>query len=178
MHIVIYGETDKRPVIYTLLKLLQSLGDVALITTDRHFKRLTDGLDTGELEGIFISVGDYTPDDVFSALDMDVDDFEFVLYDGTIPEDHDSFIYVAGCNQSEEERDTLEYIDNPSTLSLGYGKNCIPYSVNMFKNIEEIEGFKSLKEVDPNVTKQVASIMAPILNMPANTIRKVVAKKR
>ena len=41
MQISVFGRTDKRACIYTLMKILQPLGDVAVITSKRHFMRLT-----------------------------------------------------------------------------------------------------------------------------------------
>ena len=42
MQISIFGRTDKRACIYTLLKTLQPMGDVAVVTNNRHFMRLTE----------------------------------------------------------------------------------------------------------------------------------------
>lgn len=178
MEIVVYGDTDRRPVTYTLLKLFKTLGDVALLSNDRHYKRLVDGAEAGELESIFVSVGDYSPDDVFDSLEMDKDDFEYVIYDGIIPDTCDLFIHVAGCKMSEEEEDTLGCFDDVVTIPLGYGNKYVPYTIKMFQSIEEIEGYKQLKEVDPALTKYLASILTQPLRLPVNTIRKVVARKR
>ena len=48
----------------------------------------------------------------------------------------------------------------------------------MIKVVEEIECYKMLKEVDKNVTKYLANLLSQPLNLPINTIRKVVARKR
>lgn len=178
MDIVLFGDTDKRPIIYTLLKLLQSLGDVALLSNDRHYKRLIGGMDAGELESVFVAVGDYSPDDVFDELDIDKEDFEFVLYDGIVPSDYDVFMYIAGCNKSDSEEYILDCIDDYITVPLGFGDKCIQYTVKMFQSVEEIEGYGMLKEVDSTLTKRLAPILSPIVHMPTNNIRKVVAKKR
>ena len=178
MEIVIYGDTDRRPVTYTLLKLLKSLGDVVLLSTDRHYKRLVDGAESGMLESIFVSVGDYSPDEVFLELDLDKSDYEYIIYDGILPTDCDLFIYVAGCHQSEEEAGILECFENVITVPLGYGNKCVPYTVRMFQSVEETEGYKMLKEIDPNLTKHLADVLAQPLRLPAQTIRKVVSKKR
>ena len=178
MEIVLYGDTDRRPITYTLLKLLKYMGDVALFTHDVHYKRLIDGAEIGELESIFVSANEYDPEDILDTNDMQKADFEHIIYDGIVPEQFDMFIYVSGCNQSEEEKETLDVIDNPITINLGYGNKCIPYSVRMFQSVEEIEGYKLLKEVDPNITKTIANLLCGPLGMPASNIRKVVARKR
>lgn len=61
MQITVFGRTDKRACIYTLMKILQPLGDVAVITNNRHFTRLTeDGGDFGFYQNISIFVTDVT----------------------------------------------------------------------------------------------------------------------
>ncbi len=178
MEIVVHGDTDRRPVTYTLLKLLSNMADVALITNDRHYKRLIDGQEIGELESMLVSVGDYSVEEVFEAMEVSKEDFEYIVYDGILPESCDTFIHVAGCKMSEEEESNIEFYDDVITIPIGFGQKCIQYSVRMFQNLEEIEGYKTLKEVDPNLTKYIANEMASKLGIPAQTIRKVVARKR
>ena len=79
---------------------------------------------------------------------------------------------------SEEEEDTLGCFDDVVTVPLGYGNKCVSYTIKMFQSIEEIEGYKQLKEVDPALTKYLASILTQPLRLPVNTIRKVVTRKR
>ena len=42
MIISVIGETDKRPFMYTLLRICQYMGDVLLVSDDRHYKRLIE----------------------------------------------------------------------------------------------------------------------------------------
>ena len=42
MILSVIGDTDKRPIMYTLLKVCQYLGDVLLVTNDRHYARLIE----------------------------------------------------------------------------------------------------------------------------------------
>ena len=69
MQIGVYGYTDKRPIIYALMKLLQKTGDVALFSNNRHYKRLLEnGESTGHMANIMISISDASPDEVFEEI--------------------------------------------------------------------------------------------------------------
>lgn len=177
MNIVVYGHTDKRPIIYTLLKLCRSIGDTALVSTDRRFMRLIDNADSGEFAGMFISVSEYEPEEVFDTMGYSFDDFEFIIFDNVIPELYQKVIYVSGAKQDQDEIDMLEVLEEYETICLGYGNHCIPYTVQMFRNMEEMEAFKFLREVDKTTTKHVAKIMSPLVKIAEVNIRKVVAKK-
>lgn len=178
MIVAVYGETDKRPVIYTLIKLFQRLGDCCLISDNRHYKRLLDtDTNTGHYQNVFITVTDASPDEVFSEIGYESIDFENMIFDNTIPDNADLIIFVQGCSISENESDTLEYLSSYETIGLGFGKNMIPYTVTMFKNVELIEGKKHLLEIDKKLTHKLATILSEHLNMSAKNICKVVAKK-
>ena len=180
MNIVVYGTTDVRPVIYTLLKFCQSLGDTALFTSDRHYTRLLSSeVDVGSFENIFIAITELYPDEVFSTLDISPDEFEFTIYDNKIQEEYDLFIHVVGCAETETEKETMELVDEYETINIGYGgMKGVPYSVDLFKHVEEIEGFRALREVDSKLTRAMAPMLSRLTNMPIQTVRKVVAKKR
>lgn len=180
MNIVVYGTTDLRPVVYTLLKFCQSLGDTALFTNNRHYTRLLGSeVDVGSFENILIAVTELFPDEVFSELDISSEEFEFIIYENKIPDEYSLFIHVVGCAETEEEKDTMELVDSYETINLGYGgMKGVPYSVDLFKHVEEIEGYRNLKEVDAKLTKALAPALATVTNTPIATVRKVVSKKR
>ena len=178
MIVAVYGKTDKRPVIYTLMKLFQKLGDTCLVSNDRHYTRLLeDGETTGHYQNIFVAVSDAMPDEIFEEIGYTVDDFENFIFDDTIPDNADIIIFVEGCVITELEQETLDYLDNYVSIGIGFGKNMVPYTVDMFKNMELIEGKKFLTEVDKKLTKKLASALSKPLNMPATTICKVVNKR-
>lgn len=186
MIVSIIGDTDKRPVIYTLLKIFQTLGDVVLITNERHYGRLIEKEE--EIEGIvkagyfqntFIAVTDKTPDEARVAIQCNKDDYDYIIYDNKIEPECDKIIYIAGCEMSESEKDMLgdfeedEYV----TIGLGFGKkNMVKYSVNMFTNCELIEGKHTLLNVDNNLTNVVLKVVAPYLGFPAKTVEKAIKK--
>lgn len=178
MIVAVYGETDKRAVIYTLMKLFQKLGDTCLVSNDRHYKRLLpDGENMGHYQNVFIAVSDAMPDEIFAEMGYDDADFENMIFDNTIPPNTDVIIFVEGCEISPLETETLEYLDSYETIGFGFGKNMIPYTVDIFKKIETIEGKKFLCEVDKRLTKKVAEILSKPLNMPVQAICKVVSKR-
>ena len=39
MNVLVYGSTDKRFLIYPMLKIFQKIGDTCLITNDKRYKR-------------------------------------------------------------------------------------------------------------------------------------------
>lgn len=178
MIVAVYGKTDKRPVIYTLMKLFQKLGDTCLVSDDRHYTRLlNDGENVGHYQNVFVAVSDAMPDEIFEEIGYTDEDFENFIFDNTIPDNADLIIFVEGCEISEIEKETLEYIENYITIGLGFGKNSVPYSVDMFKNVELVEGKKLLVEVDKKLTKKIADALSKTLNMPASAICKVVSKR-
>lgn len=178
MIVAVYGHTDKRPVIYTLMKLFQKLGDTCLVSDDRHYRRLLqDGEMSGHYQNIFLAITDASPDEVFAEMGYDVQDFENMIFDNTIPNDADVIIFVEGIEVTEEEKETLDYLDNYVTIGFGYGKNSVPYTVDIFKNIEIVEGKKMLKEIDKKMTKKIATALSKNLNMPVANICKVAAKR-
>ena len=55
MNITVLGYTEKRYIIYPLLKCLRQRGKVALFSNNRAFTRLTEGnLEVGYVNDIFI----------------------------------------------------------------------------------------------------------------------------
>ena len=100
MQISVFGRTDKRACIYTLMKILQPLGDVAVITSNRHFMRLTeDGAPFGFYQNISIFVTDATADEMWQTIDHKPGDFDHIIMDNLYNESTDLIIYVHGQGQ-------------------------------------------------------------------------------
>ena len=185
MILSVIGETDKRPVMYTLLKMCQYLGDVLLITNDRHYARIIEGVEedveviAGHFQNVFIVVTDLTPDEASQAVGYNNDDYEYIIYDNKIDPDGDITIYVAGCEMSVWESEELEYFeeDEYSTIRLGFGKGNIPLTGKMFQNCEIIEGKKILIPVDPRISATLVKLLSSALGVPPKTLEKVVNSK-
>lgn len=177
MKVSVYGETDKRAVIYTLMNIFQTLGDTWLVSDDRHFKRLIeDRANEGSYQNILISVADTTEDEVYADLGHIPEDFDFIIFDNLQPIDVDLIFYVKGERTTEEEQFVLDTLDNYVTIELGFGKKGIPYSTKMFKNIEHVECSCDLVEIDPKVSKVIIKAISPLLNIPEATLGKVVQR--
>jgi hypothetical protein len=177
MIIGVLGYTDKRPVLYSLLKILQSTGDVIMITDDRHFKRLLkDNAPLGHLLNILICVTDATPDEVWAEIGHEQDDFDHVVYDvrTTLPDDIDLYIHVNGSSLDDGEEDLLECIEEYRKVKIAYdgkpsidkGTLNIPVYPNTIANVELIENKKILTPFkDKKLNKVITSLVAKPLGL-------------
>jgi hypothetical protein len=185
MVISIFGSTEKRPVIYTILKMFTVLGqDSLFITDDLRYRRLfskeesSDIADnSGYFENNLIIITDVTPDEAAAEFQYRVDDYDNVVYCNKVDTESDLIIYVGGAAMTEEEEELVDYIQDEIRINLGFGKGAIPYTVNMFKNLELFEAHKHAVEIDSNVTVKVAGLLAEPMGMPAKTIVKAVKSK-
>jgi hypothetical protein len=173
----VLGYTDKRPVLYSLLKILQTTGDVVIITDDRHFKRLLkDNASLGHLLNILICITDAAPDKVWAEIGHEQDDFDHVIYDvrTTLPDEVDLYIHVNGSSLDEGEEDLLKSIEGYKKVKIVYdGKPAIdkdtmniPVSSNTIANVELIENKKILNPFkDKKLNKVIASLVAKPLGL-------------
>lgn len=186
MIISVIGETDKRPFMYTLLRICQYMGDVLLVSDDRHYKRLIEEPEddvevyAGHFQNTFIVVTDKTPDEASQAVGYEPEDYEFVIYDNQIDATSDLIVYVTGDSMSEWEKEQLDYLEEGDyiTIGLGFGKkNMVPFSTNMFKNVELVESRKTLLAIDSKLSAMVAKILAPDIGIPEKTMLKALGGK-
>lgn len=168
MVINIIGECDKRPVLYTLMKICQTLGDVLVISNNTRLKRLSDTRETyGHYQNTMIAITSEGIDDFFDDFAYDLSDYEFVIIDNIIKSDADLYIYVKGFDVSEFEQDTLEYIDDVETIELYRGKLL---DSKTLINCEEFEAYGDMCPINSKVAEKVASIMAKKLNKPVKNL--------
>jgi hypothetical protein len=175
----VVGFTDKRPVIYTLIKLLESMGDVILISDDRHFRRLLKDHSTlGYFNNVLVAVTDMSSDEVFSEIGYNVSDFDHVLIDvrDMIPAEADLFIYVEGSSIDDEEMEILSCIDEYVTVKVCYegkDKTCINLvpSSEVFKAVESIEAHRLLVPIPAKeFVKGISELLSEKLNMSSKDI--------
>lgn len=187
MILSVVGDTDKRPIMYTLLKVCQYLGDVLLVTNDRHYARLIEEPEedveiiAGHFQDIFIVVTDKTPDETSQAVGYVPEDYEFIIYDNKVDVSGDAIIYVAGCEMSEAEYSALGYLEEEDyiTINFGFGKkNVIPYTGKMFMNCELTEGKHVLVPIDNKISTDVVRILSPLVNIPEKTLMKAVMNNK
>ena len=181
MVISLVGSTDKRPVLYTLMKLFQKLGDCCVITPDQHLTRLTeDHSPYGHFQNIFVAVTTASQDEVFAEIGYTKQDFENFIFDCTteIPTFSDLVIYIGGAGEmTEDESLLLEMFGEYKTINLGFGEKNIPYTVDMWKNVEMTEGYRILPPANPQIAQRLATFLTEPLSMPARDIVKVVTSK-
>lgn len=175
MNIGVFGYTDKRPVIYALLKLLQKTGDVALISNHRHYKRLLEnGESPGHLANVLIAISDASPDEVFEEISYAESDFDHIVFDlqDSLPERLDVMIYVKSYPPSEEEQMFLDIVDDYHTVKLTYdGKrekgaiHLAPLSP-LWKTVEQIESYRILAPLpSKELNTGLAKLLAPYLSL-------------
>lgn len=178
MQISIFGRTDKRACIYTLMKILQPLGDMALITNDRHYMRLTeDGSPFGYYQNISIFVMDTTADEMWHIIEHQPDDFDTVILDNLYNEDTDIILYIQGAGVEALDEYLFDAFEDMVVIHMGNGKNAVPYSKSLMENLEKIEYYRVLTAPSPSMTAILAKTLAGPLNMPAKNIIKVANKK-
>jgi len=187
MLIGIYGYTDKRPVIYPLLKLLQATGDVALFSNNRHYKRLLQPGETqGHLANIMIAVSDATPDEIFEEVGYTADDFEHVIFDiqDTIPDQLSLILHVKTYAPSEDEQSILELLGSYKTIKLTYDRKRekeaihVQPTVQLWRSVEQIETYRILlPSPSKELNKGLASLMAPHLNLSVKSAYTLLARR-
>lgn len=153
MIVVCLGYADKRPVLYALMKLLQSFGDVAVVTQNRQLQRLLEDRNTsGHFNNIFIAVTDSTPDEVFSEIGYAPGDFDHIIFDSidVLPDSYNTCIHCRSYGLTEHEKETMGYIDYLVQYNFMYDdkpeQGCvnIPVTFQLIKSVEEFEAKKLL----------------------------------
>ncbi|WP_105614125.1 hypothetical protein [Vallitalea okinawensis] len=186
MLIGVLGYTDKRPVIYALMKILQATGDVAVITSNRHYKRLLeDHASFGHMANIMIAVTDATPDEVFHEIEHTQDDFDHIIFDiqDTVPEKVDLMYYVKGYDYEEGEKDFLDCIGEYTTVNMMYGGRSekgsinVPLTLSLISTIEVIESKKILMGIPSKSLNQgLARGLAGVLSLGYKEAMKILTR--
>lgn len=187
MLIGVYGYTDKRPVIYALMKLLQATGDVALFTNNRHYRRLlVHGETQGHMANIMIAVSDASPDEIFEEVGYTVDDFEHIIFDiqDTIPDNLSMILYVKTYAPSEEEQSFIDILGACHFIKMTYdGKrdkdaiNVIPLSA-IWRSVEQIEAHRILCPIpSKELNKKLAVLLAPDLKISAKNAHTLLTRR-
>lgn len=186
----IYGYTDKRPVLYALMHLLQNLGDVAVVTPNRHLTRLiSDHSDMGHIGNTFICITDLSPDEVWEYLQHNPDDFSHVIYDlQDSVVDVDLAIYILGSEYEDGEKDFLECLpQEPVVIKLMYdgkpAKEPAAYNVAIGPEylglVEYIERNKILKPINnKQLSKALAKTLSKGLEISEKSLLSVLAGRR
>lgn len=117
MQLGLYGDTDKRPLVYALFKLLQNYGDILFISKNKQYLRLSDTRDSGGYyQNIMIVATELSYDEIWETIGHNADDFKHVIYDmdsDNIPDDLDHTIVCRTMVKADGEDASLEWIDSP-----------------------------------------------------------------
>lgn len=196
MIISVLGQTDKRAVIYTMLKMGEYLGDCAVVTNLNRFKRLTEDPteDIGSYRNIDIFVGDFTADDVWERIGHAPFDYDYTFLDNIYTEDTALVIYVQGAGVDELDQPNLDAFEADEYITIKMGKPIrqphvakskakgatvapakhkvfnIPYTADMMARIEACEFYKELVQISPQATKVCAEVLAGPTNTPAKVL--------
>lgn len=178
MIVSVLGQTDRRPVVYTLMKLFQARGDTCLISNNTQLRRLIDKPDCeGFFQNIAVFITDASWEEVFVEIEHAPEDFDYIIFDGEWTDKADVCLYVEGYGTEEVDVDILDGLgDAVNLLKLGPGKKSIPYTVQQFNNIEITEHLKTLPQINNRLTVELSKVLAEPLRMPAKDIIKVVSK--
>ena len=165
MNVAIFGYTDKRIVLMSVLNILQAHGEVLFVTSNRHFKRyVADYSEIGHFENTLIAITTLPPEDIIPELGFEPSDFDHILYDCTneLPENIDKIIYVLSNYVTDQDREILINLVNAHVIYVVYTpltklKSYVPrYSFSQIRKLKrsprrEISetGDISLKEVEP-----------------------------
>jgi hypothetical protein len=166
MIVSVFGRTDRRPVIYTLLKIFQTLGtETVLLSDNYHYSRLTqDGTLYGSLQSVDIFIDNLLADEVFQMLGRKPSEWDNIIADNKDFPNADVVFYTEGLGIEETDKDLLLTLrDEYTTIKLGK---------SVFPTLEVIEYTKNLQQVDKKLTEQIVKVLAPKLNIPAQQILK------
>lgn len=171
MIINVVGECDNRPVIYTLMKILQTIGDTLLVSNNSRLIRLSDTRENfGHYQNCMIAITQESFDDFLEEFPYGIADFTNIILDNLQSADADLTIYVKGIIQSEDEQTALEYIDEYLTIELFDPKFT---GGQTLLNCERFEALANMMPINPSVATKVANAMAQPLNTAAENLIKI-----
>ena len=164
MVINLIGDTDKRPVLYTIMKVCQMLGDVLLVTNSSRLIRLSDTHESmGHCQNVMIAVTQEGIDDFWSSFPYEVSDFEYVIVDNIIIADADVTIHVQGMASSDYEQDALAYLENYEIISM-YPKHLV--DLQAIYACEEFEAYHDFCPISQKLAVEVCAVMAKYSKIP------------
>lgn len=171
MIINIVGDCDKRPVLYTVMKICQAMGDTLLVTTDNRMLRLSDIRENqGHYQNVMIAIATDGIDDFFEEFMYSQQDFANMIIDGMVSADADVTIYVKGLMPSEDELTMLEYLEDYKTIKLYEGKAA---ASSAFLQCEKFEAFRNFAPINANIAAEVADALAGVAKASAVNLSKI-----
>lgn len=164
MQISIFGMTEKRPVIYTLISIFMHMGDVAVVTNNRQFMRLMEEgpAAQGTWNNVSIFITDATGDEVWEAVGMAPEDFEYIIFDNLYNESTDFMFYVQGAGVEAGDAYLFDAFPEMPVVQMGKSikKRKLPKPLAKGKkSADQEEGAEEEDEdgIDPRVRKAIES---------------------
>lgn len=171
MIVNLVGECDKRPIIYTLMKVFQTLGDVLLLTSDHRLLRLSDTRENGgHYQNVMIAYTIDGVDDFLEEFPYDLSDFTHVIIDNLVAGQADVTIFCHGLVDSDLEKDAIEYVDDVQHIELYKGKGV--QGTTMYA-CERFEAMRNMPPIHNTCAMDVAKIMHTPLNTSEANITKI-----
>lgn len=171
MIINIVGDCDKRPVLYTVMKICQTLGDTLLVSKDNRILRLSDTRENqGHYQNVMVAIATEGIDDFFEEFLYSQQEFTNIIVDGMVSADADITLYVKGLMSSDEEMDMLEYLDEYKTIKLYEGKAA---TSSAFLQCEKFEAFRTFAPINAAIAAEVADALSSVLKASAVNLSKI-----
>lgn len=170
MIVNVIGDCDKRPVIYTLMKIFQTLGDVLFVTNNSYFRKLSEtGESGGHYQNVMIAFTNEGLGDFFEEFRYDYGDFSHVILDNLQAAEADLNIHCYSLLDSEYVKDMLEYLDDVHGINLWTDKGigAAPLAC------EKFEAFRVMTPMPISIVMQVANIVAPGLKASVDNVIKI-----
>jgi hypothetical protein len=153
------------------MKIFQVCGkDTALISDNYHYTRLTEDCSLfGHLQSIDIFITTLLADEVFQGIGRSPADWDCIIADGKDFAGADLVLYAEGIGIEQDDKDLVASLgDKCVTIKLGK---------SVFPVLEVMEYTKNLLQVDNKLTAQIANLVSPLLNIPAQSLIKAVSMK-
>ncbi|MCM1215111.1 MAG: hypothetical protein NC548_11395 [Lachnospiraceae bacterium] len=171
MVINVIGDCDKRPVLYTMMKICQTLGDVLFVTDNTSMLRLSDTRENyGHYQNTMIAITQEGIDDFFENFAYALEDFEYMIVDNIPIAEADLVVYVEGMVQSQNELDILEYVEEYKTIPLYKGSLV---SGSTLRNLEIFEAFRDMHPIGDKVGEAVAKLLSDALGKDPKMIKEI-----
>ena len=175
MIINVIGDCDTRPVLYTLIKFCQTVGDVLLITNNTRLARLSDTGETyGHYQNVMIAITTDGIDDFLEEFKYGLNSFAYVIVDNISLAEAEVTVYVEGLEQSKREQDILEYVDNYETIKLFKGGLI---SSDTYRKLEEFEALRNCCAINSKIAAAIGNVLAPKFGKDVKTFVDIVMLK-
>lgn len=170
MIVNVIGDCDKRPVIYTLMKVFQTLGDVLFVTNNSFFRRLSNTGDSGgHFQNVMIAFTNGGVGDFFDEFRYDYEDFSYVILDNVVEAEANLTIHVYSMLDSETTKDTLEYMEDVVELGLWNNKSI----GQAYVACEKFEAFGVMLPMPIGIVQPIAQLIAAPLKASVDNITKI-----